>query len=168
MRFLPMAVLHTMTIAAMAGFAAKAADRPSRDREAVESDLLAELAIKHLIGYNRGANAGSLYFVTLGDDGDPTDEFLARFAKFKSTFRKGSRATKTPKDAESSWAVHDTVTGDPGVRLFVKLLRRVSDKEVELSVGQYVGPLNAYRAKYVLKKTRGRWQVVAVKDELMS
>jgi len=97
-----------------------------------------------------------VYFLSVGEKyGDPSDEFLKRFADNQPPVRKRSECT-----ADAGKGVLDKKTGEQGLVFNVTRIQWKSDTEVEVEGGYYEAGLSASGNIYTLKKEQGKWKVV--------
>ena len=97
-----------------------------------------------------------VYFLSVGEKyGDPSDEFLKRFADNQPPVRKRSECT-----ADAGKGVLDKKTGEQGLVFNVTRIQWKSDTEVEVEGGYYEAGLSASGNIYTLKKDQGKWKVV--------
>lgn len=109
------------------------------------------------------ANA-QVYFLGVGEKGgDPTDEFMKRFADHQPPVRKVSASTADPDTG-----VRDKKTGEQGLIFRVTSITWKSDTEVDVSGGYYEAGLSASRNAYTLKKESGQWKVTSDKMQWIS
>jgi hypothetical protein len=102
-----------------------------------------------------------VYFLAVGEKyGDPSDEFIKRFADNKPPVRKRSECS-----ADAGKGVLDKKTGEQGLIFHVTSIKWISDTEVEAEGGYYEAGLSASGNIYTLKKEKGKWQVT--KDKLV-
>jgi hypothetical protein len=96
-----------------------------------------------------------VYFLEVGEKGgDPTDEFMKRFADHKPSVRKVSASS-----ASAGKGVLDKKTGEKGLIFRVTSIEWKSDTEVDVSGGYYEAGLSASGNTYTLKKDKGKWKV---------
>jgi len=98
-----------------------------------------------------------VYFLEIGKkEGDPSDEFIKRFAGNKLPVRKRSECSV---NMGRSVGVLDKKTGEKGLILSVRSIEWKSDTEVDVKGGYYEHGLSASGNTYTLKKVNGKWKV---------
>ncbi len=96
-----------------------------------------------------------VYFLEVGDNGgDPSDEFMKRFADIKPPVRKVSASTSDIKKG-----VTDKSTGEKGLIFRVTSILWKSDSEVQVGGGYHEAGLSASGNIYTVKKVKGKWKV---------
>jgi hypothetical protein len=96
-----------------------------------------------------------VYFLEVGEkSGDPTEEFMKRFADHKPPVRKVSACT-----ADAGKGVLDRKTGEKGLIFRVTNIKWKSDTEVDVSGGYHEAGLSASGNTYTVKKKKGKWKV---------
>ncbi len=96
-----------------------------------------------------------VYFVAVGEKyGDPSDEFMKRFAGNKPPVRKRSECS-----ADVGKGVLDKKTGERGLLFHVTRIKWKSETEVEAKGGYYEAGRSASGNIYTLKKNKGKWTV---------
>ena len=112
-------------------------------------------------GQNKKAQ---VYFLGIGDrGGDPTDEFMKRFADHKPPVRKVSACS-----ADAGKGVRDKKTGETGLIFRVTKIEWKSDTEVRVKGGYYEAGLSASGNTYTVKKENGKWKVTKDKMDWIS
>ena len=102
-----------------------------------------------------------VYFLAVGEKGgDPSDEFIKRFAGNKPPVRKRSECS-----ADAGKGVLDKKTGEQGLVFNVTTIKWNSDTEVEVEGGYYEAGLSASGNLYTVTKEKGKWNVT--KDKLV-
>jgi hypothetical protein len=132
---------------------------PARQRQ---EDDIREAVFRWQFDHNVSGQQkkAKVYFLSVGDNyGDPSDEFIKRFADNKPPVRKRSECT-----ADAGKGVLDKKTGGQGLIFNVTRIQWKSDTEVEVEGGYYEAGLSASGNTYTLKKDKGKWQVT--KDKL--
>ena len=101
-----------------------------------------------------------VFFLSFGKE-EPTDEFILRFAGHNPPVKKSSQAS-------GKYKLNDQETGKRGVLLSAANIRRITENEVEIWVGYYLGPYNK-KAKnaaikiYSVQRENNKW-IVAEKN----
>ncbi len=105
-----------------------------------------------------------IFFLQVGEkDGDPTDEFIKRFADIKPPVQKGSECR-----VSVSTGALDKKTGKRGLIFRVRSIVWKSDTEVEVKGGYYEGGRSASGNTYTLKKEKEKWKVTNDKMDWIS
>ncbi len=97
------------------------------------------------------------------NDGDPSDEFIGRFAGNKPPVRKASECSTDMREGAL-----DKKTGEKGLVFSVGRITWKSDAEVEVAGGYWEGGLSASGNTYTLKKENGQWKVTSDKMSWIS
>jgi len=98
-----------------------------------------------------------VYFLEVGEkEGDPSDEFIKRFAGNKPPVRKRSECSVNMR---RSVGVSDKKTGEKGLILSIRKIEWKSDTEVDVQGGYYEHGLSSSGNTYTLKKEKGKWKV---------
>jgi hypothetical protein len=142
--------LLVLFTSALLGFASDAA------RESQVDDVR-EAVFRYQFDHS---DAVKVIFISVGENGgDPSDEFMKRFADHKPPVRK---------ESSSHFVIHkgvlDKKTGERGVTFFVRHIRWISDTEVEVTGGYFFAELGASVNVYTVKKSDGIWKIT--KEEL--
>ena len=110
--------------------------------------------------------SAKVYFLEVGEkEGDPSAEFIKRFAGNKPPVRKRSECNI---DMRTNVGVTDKKTGEKGLILRVWKIEWKSDTEVDVKGGYYEHGLSASGNTYTLKKKNGKWTVTNDKLHWMS
>jgi hypothetical protein len=96
----------------------------------------------------------NVYFLKIGEKGDPSDVFMRRFAEHKPPVRKVSACTANTE------GVSDKKTGEKGLIFRVESMKWKSDTEVDVKGGYYEAGLSGSGNTYTLKKGKGKWNVI--------
>lgn len=129
---------------------------PDESTRAKAEDEIREVTFRYQFLHNASGlqQNAKIYFLAIADEhGDPTDEFMERFADDKPTVKKKSQA-KVGGDG-----VKDRDTGEIGLIFRVDNIKWVSDTEVEVGGGYYEAGLSSSGNTYFLKKQKDRWVV---------
>jgi len=127
---------------------------PARQRQ---EDDIREAVFRWQFDHNLSGQQkkAKVYFLSVGDKyGDPSDEFIKRFADNKAPVRKRSECT-----VDAGKGVLDKKTGEQGLIFNVTRIQWKSDTEVEVEGGYYEAGLSASGNIYTLKNERGKWKV---------
>jgi hypothetical protein len=93
-----------------------------------------------------------IYYLEIGQKGgDPSDEFMKRFADHKPPIRKVSQCS-----ADIRKGVRDRKTGEHGLIFRVTSIDWKSDTEVDVQGGYYEGGHSASGNTYTLRKDKGK------------
>ena len=105
-----------------------------------------------------------IFFLQVGEkDGDPTDEFIKRFADIKPPVQKGSDCS-----VSVSTGALDKKTGKRGLIFRVRSIVWKSDTEAEVKGGYYEGGRSASGNTFTLKKEKDKWKVTNDKMDWIS
>ncbi|MGA1871053.1 MAG: hypothetical protein ACMUJM_21170 [bacterium] len=96
-----------------------------------------------------------VYFLSRGQNQDPTDEFMNRFEDHKPPVKKVSESRKTATEG-----VIDRDTGEKGVIFNIQSIMWISESEVHVEGDDYRGNVGASGSTYYLKKENGKWIVM--------
>ncbi|MGO8925829.1 MAG: hypothetical protein ACLQU3_02885 [Limisphaerales bacterium] len=132
---------------------------PARQRQ---EDDIREAVFRWQFDHNVSGQQkkAKVYFLSVGEKyGDPSDEFIKRFADNKPPVRKRSECT-----ADAGKGVLDKKTGEQGLIFNVTSIKWSSDTEVEVEGGYYEAGLSASGNIYTVKKEKGKWKVT--KDKM--
>ncbi len=122
------------------------------DKSRTENDIREAVFRFQIHGWR--FHLGKIFFLSFAkEQGDPSDEFMKRFAGYGANVRKGSQAT-----AEIT-GVKDRNTGELGLILYAAEITWISDTEVEVKGGYYESRMSAEGNTYYLKRDDGRWIV---------
>ena len=126
-------------------------NRPTFSR-AVEEENIIELVFRHQIEEEGKSEGVAVFFLSRGEDTDPSDEFMRRFVDMPGV-RKFSQGNKRGD------GVTDKRTGERGVILKVHRIEWISDAEVKVGTGTYAWGMG--QSGYVCRVGRdnGRWIV---------
>jgi hypothetical protein len=106
------------------------------------------------------AKPGAVFFLHLGENTDPSKEFLGRFRDLNVQVRKGSQSRSIEPRNHSEPLYYDRTTGEPGVRLFVSDLRTLEGGRVEVDGSYYAKALHAYGIEYTFERATTGWKMV--------
>jgi hypothetical protein len=126
---------------------------------ASDEDDIREAVFRYQFTNNRaGANPfANIFYLSVEDGRDPTDEFMARFQNPAHRVKKVSQCTASVSDG-----VKDRKTEKPGVILRVENIIWISEDEVSVDGGHYVDGLNRADNVHQVVREDGKW---IVKDE---
>lgn len=131
-----------------------------------QTDDIREAVLRWQFTHNASGQQtnAQVYFVKVGEKGgDPTDEFMKRFADHKPPVRKVSA-----RSASAGKGVLDKKTEEKGLVFSVTSIKWKSDTEVDVSGGYYEAGLSASGNTYTLKKEKGKWKVTEDKMHWIS
>lgn len=101
----------------------------------------------------------SAYFLIIGEqDGNPSDEFIRRFASHSPPVKPASRCWSSMRRG-----VVDKDTGRSGLIFSVGSIKWINDTEVEVSGGYYEAGLSSSGNIYFVKRRGGKWEVTGDK-----
>ncbi len=100
-----------------------------------------------------------VYCLSIGENADPSDEFIKRFANHSPPVRKISACTVGPFDG-----VVDKLTHKLGLVFRVSSIKWISGYEVEATGGYYEAGLSASGNTFTVSKRLGKWKVT--KDKM--
>jgi len=123
----------------------------------IQTDDIREAVFRWQFEHNSSyqqQNAG-VYFLEVGEnEGDPSDEFIKRFAGNKPPVRKRSECSV------STGGVFDKKTREKGLVFRATKIKWKTDTEVDVKGGYNEHGLSASGNTYTLKKENGKWKVV--------
>jgi hypothetical protein len=121
-----------------------------------DEDEIREAIFRHQFANNRaGAKAyEALFFLSVEDGSDPTDDFMECFRNAGHRVRKVSQCACSPVDG-----VQDKETGEPGVILEVREITWITEDEAEVEGGHYRHGLSSSGNCYRVVREAGRWAV---------
>lgn len=102
-------------------------------------------------GSGQQTNA-QVYFLEIGEQGDPTDAFMNRFAEHRPSVRKVSACSAGVS------GVRDKKAGGRELVFRVTNMEWKSAAEVDVTGGYYEAGLSGSGSTYPLKKEKGRWR----------
>ncbi len=88
-----------------------------------------------------------IYYLSLSNQGDPTDEFTRRFKDIQSEVRKASLAERAGGEIKG------------GVIFFVREIKWINDNEVEIEGGYHRGGLDGSGHAFQVMREKGKWVV---------
>jgi hypothetical protein len=141
-----------------------AADKDQDKQRARQVDDIREAVFRWQFDHNASGQQkkAKVYFLRLqGKEGDPTDEFMKRFAGHSPPVRKASAC-----ESDAKKGVRDKTTGEMGLVFWISNVRWKSDTEVELGGGYDESSRSASSNAYVVKKVDGKWKVTS--DKMMT
>jgi len=130
--------------------------------DATDRDAIHEVAFRALLKGKPGSR--TIFFLGCDGDVDPSDQLIAKLADLKLRLRKASQAREGPLKKDSQY--FDRETGEPGVVISGKGLRRTARGRAEIRGKWFKGGLNGFAETYVLEKRNGRWTILETKDEV--
>jgi hypothetical protein len=142
-------------------------EQPTADKNrASQEDDIREAVFRWQFNHNASGQqwTASAYFLEVNQgDGEPSDEFMRRFADHKPPARKKSACRTSFREG-----VVDKKTGGKGLIFSVTSMIWISDTEVVVAGGYYEANLSASWNTYTLKKDKGKWKVTNDKLEGIS
>ena len=139
---------------------------PPKNQSADSDDDIRESVFRYQIHHNdsyQKDQAHGFYLAIAG--GDPSDEFMVRFARNETPIQKASACERT---SDTPLGVHDKQSGLPGIILEIDALNRIGDKEAEVTGGYFEGGLSASSNVYHVKFKNGAWVVTSVEGKSIS
>ena len=126
-----------------------------------EEDNVREAVFRYQFEHNSSGQQkrAGVYCLSIGENTDPSDEFIRRFANHKPPVRKISGCNVGPYDG-----VVDKDTHKLGLVFRVSGIKWISETEVEASGGYYEAGLSASGDTYTVSKQLGKWRVT--KDKM--
>ncbi len=121
-----------------------------------DEDETREAVFRYQFANNRaGAKAyETLFFLSVEDGSDPTDDFMERFRNSGHRVRKVSQCACLPLDG-----VRDRETGEAGVILNAWGITWITEDEAEVEGGHYRHGLSSSGNYYRVVREGGRWTV---------
>ncbi|MGH9910781.1 MAG: hypothetical protein ACRD32_09085 [Nitrososphaerales archaeon] len=126
----------------------------------VEGRTIAESVFRYQFERVRLKDLPQLYFISLGDSKDPTEDFSRKFEKHSDPVKKYSDS------AYQNGIVTEKNTEQRGIRLEVKSIRMINSFEVEVEGSWFAGHENYQEQIFRVHKENGRWIVRNVKGIL--
>lgn len=121
-----------------------------------QEDDIREAVFRWQFDHNASAQQGKakVYFLEVGErEGDPSDEFMKRFAGNKPPVRRRSECSVSARGDS------DKKTGEKGLVFRVRIIEWKSDTEVDVEGGYHEHGLSASGNTYTLKRENGKWKV---------
>jgi len=130
-----------------------------------EEDDIREAIFRYQFEHNASGQQkrAAVYCLSIGENADPSDEFIKRFAEYKPTVRKISECNVGPFDG-----VIDKRTHKLGLVFRVGSIKWISGTEVEASGGYYEAGLSASGNTYSVRKRFVKWRVTEDKMNWIS
>lgn len=141
----------------------------SEPNKAAEELAIREAAIRYQIARDASAQTRTMviYFLSIysaeGQESDPTESFMKRFAKNKISIRKVSECSKSFEKG-----VSEKISGELGVILGTGPVRWTTETEAEIYVTESTGNLGGAGENFNLKKINGEWKVVRAELQWIS
>jgi hypothetical protein len=88
-----------------------------------------------------------VFYLSLGDKHDPTDDFLQRFKDTNLDVRKASLADRSAGEIKD------------GLIFYIKEIKWISNKEVQVSGGHFKDGLNGSGRMFQVLREKGKWLV---------
>lgn len=118
-----------------------------------ENEAIAESIFRYQIERRR-LKARQLYFLSLGDSKDPSDDFMRRFEGFTYSVKRYSESTY------QHGFVTEKTTGELGIRLEVKSIKWVSRRKTEVEGSWFAGYEDYLEQRFYVYKENGKWSVM--------
>jgi hypothetical protein len=124
------------------------------ERQTQEDDIR-ETIFRHLFDHNASGlqQKAAVYFLSLGRERYPSEEFLERFKDHKPTVKSAIESSHNAR------GVVDKKTGKPGLIFSIHEIKWVSEKEIEAKGSYYEAGLSAAGYTYQSVKEQGKWIV---------
>ena len=122
-----------------------------------QEDDIREAVFRWQFDHNASEQQGyaKVYFLEVGEkEGDPSDEFIKRFAGNKPPVRKRSECSVSTRGD------FDKKTGERGLVFRLRVIEWKSDTEVDVKGGYHEHGLSGSGNTYTLKKENGKWKVI--------
>lgn len=125
-----------------------------------DEDNIREAVFRYQFVHNASGQQQSakVYFLSVGDNEDPSDAFMARFDKHKLPVKKRSQATGNTE-------VIDKETGERGLKFCVTTIEPLTEDKVVVDGGYYEAGLSASGNVYTVERKDQRW--VVTKDKML-
>lgn len=119
-----------------------------------EEDNIREAVFRYQFKHNASGQQqnAKAYFLSLGKDKDPGDQFMERFKNHKPPVKKASQGI-------TNNGVRDKETGERGLIFGVTSIKQINEDEVEVNGGYYEAGLSASGNVYRVKREGDRWVV---------
>src|ERR1700676_2637782 len=119
-----------------------------------EEDDIREAIFRYQFEHNASGQQkrAAVYCLSIGENADPSDEFIKRFANHNPPVRKISGCTVGPFDG-----VVDKLTHKLGLVFRVSSIKWISGTEVEATGGYYEAGLSASGNTFTVSKRLGKW-----------
>jgi hypothetical protein len=135
-------------------------NRPEGGLPLSREDAVREAVFKHQIGrMTLARQEEEVVFLSVGQEGNPSDALLARFAGRRPVVKKVSESMSRKYEG-----IFDRETGGRGVIFSVTSIKWISETEAEVEGGHYTAPLAASGHVYKVRLENGKW---VVKDDEM-
>jgi hypothetical protein len=158
---LALAVLMIGSLFLLGIYAAPAQQQQTKPKltQADEEDIR-EAVFRYQFWHNASAKQqrAKVYFLSIGDDKDPRDAFMARFDKHKPPVKKLSQAT-------GNFGVVDKKTGERGLIFSVTTIEPVDEDKVMVEGGYYEDGLSSSGNVYTVERKNHKW--VVTKDQML-
>jgi hypothetical protein len=154
-------VLALLIISSVSVLGRHAAQQTKPKLTQADEEAIREAVFRYQFEHNASAQkqTAKVYFLSIGDDKDPSDAFMARFDKHKPPVKKLSQAPG-PLD------VNGKEIGDPGGLIFsVTTIEPVDEDKVLVNGGYYEGNLSASGNVYAVERKDHKW--VVTKDQML-
>jgi hypothetical protein len=125
-----------------------------QDRDMDKQDIR-EAVFRYQFNHNASGQQqnAKVYFLSLDQDKDPSNEFMERFKGTEPPVKKASQASK------SAGGVVDKETGERGLLFRITSIKRLGENEVEVEGGYFEAGQSASRNVYRVKHENGKWVV---------
>jgi hypothetical protein len=130
-----------------------------------DADDIRELVLRDVIGPR--PRVSRVLFLSVDDDNDPTDTFLARLRDLWATIRVGSRAEHVEPTVARPLTYRDRLTGEPGIYASVSKLRWADNSRVEADGVVDGSRRYGIRNTYDIGRSGQRWKILGIKSSLV-
>ncbi len=129
-----------------------------------QEDDIREAVFRYQFEHNASGQQkqAAVYCLSIGENADPSDEFMRRFAEYKTPVRKRSECDV------GRLGVVDKNTHKRGLVFRVDSMNWISGTEVEARGGYFEGGLSASGNTYTVRKRLGKWGVTEDKMNWIS
>jgi hypothetical protein len=134
--------------------AGPAQTRAARKLTPAEEDNIREAVFRYLFWHNASSLqfGARVYYLSVGYDEDPTDEFISRFKGHTPPVKKLSLLKDELK-------VINRERGNWGLIFTVAIIQPLTRNKVIVDGGYYEGPLSSSGNTYTVERVRGKWVV---------
>ena len=124
-----------------------------------DEDDIREAVFRYQFTHNASGQQqnAKAYFLSVGKDKDPSDDFMARFKDHKPPVKKRSQAT-------GQFEVIDKKTGERGLIFIASTINQLDDDKVLVDGGYYEAGLSASGNTYTVERKNHKW--VVTKDQM--
>lgn len=121
---------------------------------ALEEDNVAEVVFLHHIEESQEYGSHKLYFLSRGEDMDPSEEFMLRFDSQPFHVKRVSQGVKAPDGVE------DKETKERGCILSINRIAWVSDSEAQVSLSEYAWSWGQAGYSCRVVRENGKWNIM--------